>query len=65
MIIGEGPGKDEDKSGLPFVGYPGRYLDHILEGTSITRVRFFREDLAEKLNQDFDLLRKELVLLKR
>src|SRR5687767_9807062 len=29
MIIGEGPGKDEDKAGLPFVGSAGRYLDHV------------------------------------
>ena len=28
MIIGEAPGKDEDMSGLPFVGSAGRYLDH-------------------------------------
>lgn len=41
MIIGEGPGKDEDKAGLPFVGSAGRYLDHVLEGTNITREDFF------------------------
>src|SRR4051794_28362154 len=35
MIIGEAPGKDEDKTGHPFVGSAGRYLDHVLEGTGI------------------------------
>ncbi len=41
MIIGEAPGKEEDESGLPFVGSAGRYLDHVLEGTGLDRRDFF------------------------
>lgn len=41
MIIGEGPGKDEDQSGSPFVGAAGRYLNHVLEGTGFGRADFF------------------------
>src|SRR5436190_6100295 len=47
MIIGEGPGKDEDKSGHPFVGSAGRYLDHVLEGTGIQRSDFFITNIVK------------------
>lgn len=32
MIIGEGPGKNEDEQGRPFVGRSGQLLDLMLEG---------------------------------
>ena len=32
MLIGEGPGAEEDKSGRPFVGPAGQLLERILEG---------------------------------
>ena len=35
FIIGEGPGKNEDETGLPFVGRAGRQLDQILESVGI------------------------------
>jgi len=47
MIIGEGPGKDEDKTGHPFVGSAGRYLDHVLEGTGIQRGDFFITNIVK------------------
>ena len=31
MVIGEGPGANEDKQGLPFVGRAGKLLDQLLE----------------------------------
>lgn len=37
MIIGEAPGKDEDKERRPFVGRAGALLDHTLERVGITR----------------------------
>ncbi len=37
MVIGEGPGADEDSSGLPFVGRAGQYLDKWLEAIDISR----------------------------
>ncbi|CAN5545975.1 uracil-DNA glycosylase [soil metagenome] len=38
MFIGEGPGAEEDRQGLPFVGRSGRLLDRLLlEEVGITR----------------------------
>lgn len=37
MIIGEGPGQQEDERGLPFVGRAGQLLDKILEAGGIDR----------------------------
>ncbi|MDX1977193.1 MAG: uracil-DNA glycosylase [Pseudanabaenaceae cyanobacterium bins.68] len=36
MIIGEGPGQDEDLQGLPFVGKSGQLLDKILASVGLT-----------------------------
>lgn len=37
MIVGEGPGEEEDKTGRPFVGKAGQLLDKILEAAGIPR----------------------------
>ncbi|HEY9773303.1 MAG TPA: uracil-DNA glycosylase [Planktothrix sp.] len=37
MIIGEGPGQQEDETGLPFVGRAGQLLDRILASVKIDR----------------------------
>ena len=37
MVIGEGPGGDEDRSGRPFVGPAGRYLDKWLDAIGLNR----------------------------
>lgn len=37
MFAGEGPGSEEDKQGLPFVGRAGKLLDKILEAMGMTR----------------------------
>jgi DNA polymerase len=38
VFIGEGPGAEEDKQGLPFVGRSGQLLDRlVLEETGLTR----------------------------
>jgi DNA polymerase len=37
MIVGEGPGYNEDQQGRPFVGKAGHYLDKWLEAIGITR----------------------------
>ncbi|MEM8602296.1 MAG: uracil-DNA glycosylase [Cyanobacteria bacterium P01_H01_bin.121] len=36
MIIGEGPGQNEDETGLPFVGKAGQLLDKILAAVKLT-----------------------------
>jgi DNA polymerase len=37
MLVGEQPGDEEDKQGLPFVGPAGRVLDEVLEELQIDR----------------------------
>ena len=37
MVIGEGPGAEEDRRGLPFVGVSGRLLDRMLAGIGLDR----------------------------
>lgn len=39
MIVGEAPGRDEDKSGKPFVGLAGRGLNRVLEMAGLARER--------------------------
>lgn len=42
MVIGEGPGADEDRSGRPFVGAAGQLLDRILaQGMGLPRADVF------------------------
>lgn len=37
MLVGEGPGADEDRAGRPFVGASGQLLDRMLASIGITR----------------------------
>jgi uracil-DNA glycosylase family 4 len=37
VLIGEAPGKNEDVTGLPFVGAAGKFLDEMLKSAGITR----------------------------
>lgn len=37
MVIGEGPGADEDRTGRPFVGRAGQYLDKWLAAIELSR----------------------------
>ena len=37
MFIGEGPGADEDKEGIPFVGKAGQLMDKAFDGIGINR----------------------------
>ena len=39
MVIGEGPGENEDLQGLPFVGKAGQFLDKWLAAISLSRDR--------------------------
>ena len=41
MFIGEGPGKDEDEQGRPFVGRAGQLLDKILVAAEIPRAQVY------------------------
>ena len=37
MLVGEAPGADEDRQGLPFVGRAGQLLNRILEAIGMSR----------------------------
>lgn len=39
MIVGEAPGEDEDRQGLPFVGVSGKLLDRMLASIGLQRTR--------------------------
>lgn len=41
VFIGEGPGEQEDKQGLPFVGSAGKLLDELLAGINLKRENVF------------------------
>ena len=47
MIIGEGPGHDEDLTGEPFVGRSGRLLDKILQSIGISRPQVFITNIVK------------------
>ena len=41
MFIGEAPGHDEDKAGLPFVGRAGKLLDKMIAAIGLDRTRVY------------------------
>ena len=45
MLIGEGPGAEEDRAGLPFVGASGQFLDRMLESIGLDRSGYYITNL--------------------
>lgn len=41
LFVGEGPGADEDRQGLPFVGKAGQLLNKIIEAMGLTREQVY------------------------
>jgi len=41
MLVGEGPGENEDATGLPFVGRAGKLLDDILAAVDLSRDKVY------------------------
>ena len=41
MVIGEAPGADEDREGIPFVGASGKLLDQMFSAIGLTRANYF------------------------
>jgi DNA polymerase len=41
MFVGEAPGAEEDRQGLPFVGRAGAFLTELIEGIGMTRDEVF------------------------
>jgi uracil-DNA glycosylase len=47
MFVGEGPGANEDKQGVPFVGAAGKYLDQLLASINLTREQVFVTNIVK------------------
>ncbi len=47
MLIGEGPGYEEDRQGLPFVGKAGQLLDKILAAMGLDRKKVYIANIAK------------------
>lgn len=47
MMVGEGPGADEDKTGRPFVGLAGQLLTKILNAAGIDRSSIFITNIVK------------------
>jgi uracil-DNA glycosylase family 4 len=45
MLVGEGPGAEEDRAGLPFVGPSGQFLDRMLASIGLDRTKFLITNL--------------------
>jgi uracil-DNA glycosylase family 4 len=75
MFIGEAPGANEDKQGLPFVGQAGRLLDTLLEEIGLSRGDVFvsnvlkcrppgnRDPLPQEIDACQDYLFRQLELI--
>jgi len=76
MVIGEGPGAEEDKQGLPFVGRAGQLLTDILKAIKFSRDQVFignivkcrppdnRTPLPEEMDTCIPYLAKQIELIK-
>ncbi len=47
MLVGEGPGENEDATGLPFVGRAGKLLDDILAAVNLTRQNVYITNIVK------------------
>ena len=47
MFIGEGPGEQEDKQGVPFVGPAGKLLDDMLEMIDLDRTKVYIANIVK------------------
>jgi uracil-DNA glycosylase family 4 len=75
MFVGEAPGANEDKQGLPFVGQAGRLLDTLLSEIGLTRQDVFvantlkcrppgnRDPLPQEIDACQDYLLRQLELI--
>jgi DNA polymerase len=75
MFVGEAPGANEDKQGVPFVGQAGRLLDQLLSEIGLTRGDVFvvntlkcrppgnRDPLPQEIDACQDYLYRQLELI--
>ena len=76
MLIGEGPGSNEDQEGLPFVGRAGALLDKMLAAINLDRKNVYitnvvnyrppenRRPTEEEINKYLPYLKKHIEIIK-
>ena len=76
MVVGEGPGAEEDKQGLPFVGRAGKLLTDILKAINFERDDVFianivkcrppdnRTPLPDEMETCLPYLKKQIAIIK-
>ncbi len=76
MFIGEAPGENEDKTGVPFVGRAGQLLDKYLYAVDIPRENIYianilkcrppknRDPLPQEEDACINFLRRQVLLIK-
>lgn len=76
MVIGEGPGAEEDKQGLPFVGRAGQLLTDVLKAIKFSRNEVYianivkcrppgnRTPLPDEMDTCLPYLKKQIELIK-
>ena len=76
MIIGEGPGANEDAEGKPFVGRAGKLLDKMLEAIQLDRTKVYisnvvnyrppanRKPTEEEIDRYLPYLRSHIEIIK-
>jgi DNA polymerase len=76
MLIGEGPGADEDKEGIPFVGKAGQLMNKAFEGLGFIRENVYianivkcrppqnRVPLEEEAKACMDYLRNQVMIIR-
>ncbi len=47
VLVGEAPGKNEDETGLPFVGAAGKFLDEMLEAAKLDRKSIYITNIVK------------------
>ena len=47
MLVGEGPGRDEDEQGLPFVGRSGKLLTRVLDALGLLRENLYITNIVK------------------
>jgi len=76
LVIGEGPGAEEDKQGLPFVGRAGKLLTDVLKAINFSREEVYianvvkcrppgnRTPLPDEMDTCLPYLKKQIALIK-
>ena len=52
MLVGQNPGAEEDKTGKPFIGRAGKYLNKVLTKNSIHREEVFVTNIVKHLSPE-------------